>query len=364
MKLSIGIVGLPNVGKSTLFNAITNASVEAQNYPFCTIEPNVGIVPVPDARLRVLAEMNKSQKITHSTIEFVDIAGLVQGASKGEGLGNKFLANIRETSAIAHIVRCFEDPNITHVHGSVDPMRDVEIINLELILADYDTAQKLVASQSKKAKGNNKDEIALLKVLERIEAHLGQNKPVRQLEFSEAEQELLKGYMFLTQKKVIYVGNVSEDMLGTTNAAVDQLRAFAESEGDQFMLISARLEEELSQLSEDEKLEYLQSLGLAQPGLDLLAQKCYKLLGLQTYLTTGPKETRAWTIYQGDTAPKAAGVIHTDFERGFIRANIIKYEDYLVCGDLKTAREKGMLRQEGKEYVMQEGDIVEFLFNV
>lgn len=365
MALSVGIVGLPNVGKSTFFNAITNCQAEAQNYPFCTIEPNTGIVPLPDKRLDVLAKMSKSQKVVPAVITFTDIAGLVKGASKGEGLGNKFLSHIREVSAIAHVVRCFEDSNIVHVSGKVSPLDDIEVINLELILADLEMLDKTYTTMSKQARAGATPEVKeRLDLLTRIKTTLEANKPVRSMSFSAEEKVHLKQYSFLSGKRVIYVANVSDGMLGKPNPYVDAVAAYAAKEGDEFAVICAKIEEEISQLDKAEKVEFLKELGIAESGLDVIAKKCFTLLGLQTYLTTGEKETRAWTINKGDTAPQAAGVIHTDFERGFIRANVVSYDDFVSLGGFKEAKEKGVLRQEGREYVMKDGDIVEFLFNV
>ncbi len=364
MGLSIGIVGLPNVGKSTLFNAITNSAVDSQNYPFCTIDPNVGIVPVPDERLGILAGISEAQKTVYATIEFFDIAGLVKGASRGEGLGNKFLANIRETSAIAHVVRCFEDDNIVHVSGMIDPVEDVNTINLELTIADYEFALRCVDNQIKKAKSQNKEEKLKLELFKKIKEHLSENKPVRHLVFNEKEKQILKGYNFLTAKKVIYVANISESMIGKGSSEVEKLREYAESSGDEFIVISTKIESDLSSLEPEEQKEYLAELGIRETGLSKLARACFDLLDLQTFLTTGKKETRAWTIKSGYCAPEAAGEIHTDFEKGFIRANVVSYQDFVECNGWKNAREKGIVRQEGKEYVMQDGDVVEFLFNV
>lgn len=364
MGVAIGIVGLPNIGKSTLFNAITNASVQAENYPFCTIEPNKGIVPILDKRLDILSEMNHSQKITYATIEFIDIAGLVKGASKGEGMGNKFLSHIREASAIAHVVRCFEDSQVVHVHGRLNPLEDIEIINLELLFADLELAEKAYNLFNKKSKGQDKDDAERAIVFERICSHLKNNKPVRILTVTERERELIKGYDFLTAKPVIYVANISEELIGKDNTYVKQVHDYALAHQDACLTLCAKLEAEMSQLDAAEKQVLLKEYGIPESGLDQLARAGFDLLGLQTYLTSGEKETRAWPIKKGTRAPQAAGVIHTDFEHGFIRASICSYKDYIACGGLKHAREKGLVRQEGKDYVMQEGDIVEFLFNV
>lgn len=363
MSLSIGIVGLPNVGKSTLFNAITECEIAAENFPFCTIDPNTGIVEIPDSRLATLSDITGSQKVIPATIEFTDIAGLVKGASSGEGLGNKFLSHIRETDAIAHVVRCFEDDNIIHVDGRVDPIADAEIINLELIMADLQMAEKMKENQSKRAKGNNTEEKAKLNLLEKVCNTLGESKPVRSLSFTEDEKTLMKSLHFITAKKVIYVANVSESEAATGNDYSAKLAEFAKASGDEIITLCAAVEAQLVGFSEDEKTEFLSELGLKESGLGQLARACFNLLGLQTYLTSGEKETRAWTIKQGDTAPKAAGVIHTDFEKGFIRANIASFEEFVSCKGWKGAKEKGVMRQEGKEYIMKDGDVVEFLFN-
>jgi GTP-binding protein YchF len=364
MSLAIGIVGLPNVGKSTLFNAITKSGVEASNYPFCTIDPNVGVVPIPDERLEVLSKISETEKIIYATTEFVDIAGLVAGASKGEGLGNQFLSHIREVSAIAHVVRCFDDENVVHVNGGVDPIRDIEVINTELLLADLGTAEKMVANQVKKAKGD-KVEAERMEVYKAILEHIEKGEKVSTLVFDEEQAKFKKGIQFLTDKKTIYVANISEDMIGQEdNEHVKRVKEYAAAQGNEVVVISAKIESELSELSEEDKKEFMADLGLKETGLNQLIKKSFSLLGLQTYLTTGKKETRAWTIKKGMTGPQAAGVIHSDFERGYIRANIVSYEDFVSAGSMAKARELGKLRQEGKEYIMKEGDIVEFLFNV
>jgi len=365
MGLSIGIVGMPNVGKSTLFNAITNAGAEAQNYPFCTIEPNSGIVPINDPRLFILGEMGQSKEVIPAVIEFTDIAGLVKGASQGEGLGNKFLTHIREVSAIAHVVRCFDDDNITHVDGRIDPASDIETINLELILSDLDLAEKMHGTMHRKMRMvKDLETQQRFALLERIKDALAENIPIRHLELTPEEYTMAINMNFLTIKKMIYVANVSEADVITGNHYTQQVAEIAKKDNDEFAVISARIEEELSQFSKEEKKEFMAEAGIAEAGLDAITRKCFSLLGLQTYLTTGEKESRAWTIKRGDTAPKAAGVIHTDFERGFIRANIVTYDDFIANNGWKGAKEKGLLRQEGKDYVMQDGDIVEFLFNV
>ncbi|MFA5878678.1 MAG: redox-regulated ATPase YchF [Candidatus Margulisiibacteriota bacterium] len=364
MTLSVGIVGLPNVGKSTLFNAITNANVDAANYPFCTIEPNKGIVAIPDERLVKLGEMSQSQKIIYATIEFTDIAGLVKGAANGEGLGNKFLSHIRNVAAIVEVIRCFEDPNITHVNGEINPINDLETIDLELIYADYELAEKIAAQLNKKIKSNNKEDAERLTLIEKIKEQLSKNLPIRELNFTEKETVFLKEYQFLTNKPIIYVANCEEQNLGKEDQKLNPLINYLAAKNIPVIFISAKLEAELTMLTEEERKDYLTELGVDEPGLNKLTKTAFSLLGLQTYLTTGPKETRAWTIQKGDTAPKAAGVIHTDFEKGFIRANVISYDDFVKHSGWKAAKEKGLVRQEGKDYIMQEGDIVEFLFNV
>ena len=363
--IGIGIVGLPNVGKSTLFNAITKAgAAEAANYPFCTIEPNVGMVTVPDERLEKLAEIINPQRILNATVEFVDIAGLVAGASKGEGLGNKFLSNIRGTAAICQVVRCFDDENVVHVNGKVDPIKDINVINGELILADMETVEKALEKNKKLIVNKNKEAMKLVPVLEKCYAHLSEEKLLKTLDLTDDEKDLLKVYQFLTIKPMIFVTNVSEDDIATGNQYVDQVKEYAESLGSEVVIVSAKVEEELQEMEEADKKEFLESLGVEEAGLNRLIKAGFKLLGLQTYFTAGVKEVRAWTINIGDTAPKAAGVIHTDFERGFIRAKVCSYEDFVRLGGWKGAQEAGVMRLEGKDYIVQDGDLMEFLFNV
>ena len=363
--MKLGIVGLPNVGKSTMFNSITKAGAECANYPFCTIEPNVGVVPVPDERLDALTKMYNPQKTTHAVVEFVDIAGLVKGASKGEGLGNKFLSHIRETDAIVEVVRCFEDSNVVHVDGSVDPVRDIETINLELIFADLETLDKRLDKAKKNLKADKKYQ-AEIDLIEKLKENLNNGIPARAVECNEDEQELVKDMFLLTSKPIIYIANISEEQIQTADdeEMVKQVKEYAAKEHAEVIPLCVKIEEELSGLDDSDKKEMLDALGLEESGLDKLIKKSYDLLGLMSFLTAGETEVRAWTITKGTKAPQAAGKIHSDFERGFIKAEVVSYNDLMKEGSMLAAKEKGLVRQEGKEYVMQDGDIVVFKFNV
>ncbi|KAB3526235.1 redox-regulated ATPase YchF [Alkaliphilus serpentinus] len=364
--MKLGIVGLPNVGKSTLFNAITQAGAESANYPFCTIEPNIGVVAVPDERLKFLRDLHQSQKVIPAAIEFYDIAGLVRGASKGEGLGNKFLSHIREVAAILQVIRCFEDDNITHVDGNVNPLRDIETINLELIFSDLEMIERRIQKTEKLAK-TDKSLFTELDLLKRLQAAFEEGLSARSLEYSEEEADLVKDFGLLSMKPIIYVANVAEDEVaddGQNNPHVQKLREFARTDHAEVVVICAKIEAEIAELEEEEKAMFLEELGLKQSGLDRLVKASYSLLGLISYLTAGPQEVRAWTIKKGSKAPQAAGKIHTDFEKGFIRAEVVAYDDLVSCGSNAAAKEKGLVRLEGKEYIVKDGDVILFRFNV